>query len=170
VVHQGRQGYLCKFWEPFCGHSSSSQEFVTVGINLGIVWSLFYYWTSKLINSLLFPSFPNSHHLRANFPNYKGPQIQMSRKIRHNKTWPILLLPVEETRAVMLTSPASRHAYFKRLSNSETQYLFWRSKRLSNSEIQDLFCIYLKFTPQNIRRLISCDNVWSVWDCKVFDS
>jgi hypothetical protein len=27
VVHQG---YLCKF----CGHSSSSQEFVTVGINL----------------------------------------------------------------------------------------------------------------------------------------
>ena len=44
---------------------------------------LFYYWTSKLINVLLFPSFPNSHHLRANFPNYKGPgpQIQMSRKI-----------------------------------------------------------------------------------------
>ena len=34
VVHQG---YLCKFWEPFCGHSSTSQEFVTVGINLGIV-------------------------------------------------------------------------------------------------------------------------------------
>ena len=33
--------------------------------------------------NLLFPSFPNSHHLRANFPNYKGPgsQIQMSRKI-----------------------------------------------------------------------------------------
>jgi len=30
VVHQG---YLCKF----CGHSSSSQEFVTVGINLGTV-------------------------------------------------------------------------------------------------------------------------------------
>jgi hypothetical protein len=28
VVHQG---YLCTF----CGHSSSSQEFVTVGINLG---------------------------------------------------------------------------------------------------------------------------------------
>ena len=29
------------------------------------------------------PSFPNSYHLRANFPNYKGPgpQIQMSRKI-----------------------------------------------------------------------------------------
>jgi hypothetical protein len=56
--------------------------YVTVGINLGTVWSLFYYWTSKLIN-LLFPSFPNSHHLRANFPNYKGPwpQIQMSRKI-----------------------------------------------------------------------------------------
>jgi hypothetical protein len=107
VVHQG---YLCKFWEPFCGHSSTSQEFVTVGINLGIVWSLFYYWTSKLINLLLFPSFPNSHHLRANFPNYKGPQIQMIRKIRHNKTWPILLLPVEETRAVKLTSPASRHA------------------------------------------------------------
>jgi hypothetical protein len=35
VVHQG---YLCKF----CGHSSSSQEFVTVGINLGTVWLLFY--------------------------------------------------------------------------------------------------------------------------------
>ena len=36
VVHQG---YLCKFCEPFCEpfcyHSSSSQEFVTVGINLG---------------------------------------------------------------------------------------------------------------------------------------
>jgi hypothetical protein len=31
VVHQG---YLCKFCEMFCGHSSSSQEFVTVGINL----------------------------------------------------------------------------------------------------------------------------------------
>jgi len=80
VVHQG---YLCKFCELFCGHSSSSQEFVTVGINLGTVWLLFYYWTSKLINVLLFPSFPNSHHLRANFPKYKGPepQIQMSRKI-----------------------------------------------------------------------------------------
>jgi hypothetical protein len=38
---------------------------------------------SKLMNVLLFPSFPNSHHLRANIPNYKGsgPQIQMSRKI-----------------------------------------------------------------------------------------
>ena len=34
VVHQG---YLFKFCELFCGHSSSSQEFVTVGINLGIV-------------------------------------------------------------------------------------------------------------------------------------
>jgi hypothetical protein len=31
VVHQG---YLCKFRELFCGHSSSSQECVTVGINL----------------------------------------------------------------------------------------------------------------------------------------
>jgi hypothetical protein len=61
------QGYLCKFCELFCGHSSSSQEFVTVGINLGTVWSLFYYWTSKLINLLLFPSFPNSHHLRVDF-------------------------------------------------------------------------------------------------------
>jgi hypothetical protein len=29
VVHQG---YLSKFCELFCGHSSSSQEFVTVGI------------------------------------------------------------------------------------------------------------------------------------------
>jgi hypothetical protein len=58
VVHQG---YLCKFCELFCGHCSSSQEFVTVGINLGTVWLLFYYWTSKLINLLLFPSFPNSH-------------------------------------------------------------------------------------------------------------
>jgi hypothetical protein len=80
VVHQG---YLSKFCELFCGHSSSSQEYVTVGINLGTIWLLFYYWTSKLINVLLFPSFPNSHHLRANFPKYKGPgpQIQMSRKI-----------------------------------------------------------------------------------------
>ena len=41
--------------------------------NIGTVWLLFYYWTSKLINVLLSPSFPNSHHLRANFPNYKGP-------------------------------------------------------------------------------------------------
>jgi hypothetical protein len=41
--------------------------------NLGTVWLLFYYWTIKLINVLLSPSFPNSHHLRANFPNYKGP-------------------------------------------------------------------------------------------------
>ena len=57
------------FFKLFCGHSSSSQEFVTVGINLGTVWSLFYYWTSKLINLLLFPSFPNSHHLHANFPS-----------------------------------------------------------------------------------------------------
>ena len=40
--------------------------------NIGTVWLLFYYWTSKLINVLLSPSFPNSHHLRANFPNYKG--------------------------------------------------------------------------------------------------
>ena len=32
VVHQG---YLCKFCELFCGHSSPSQECVTVGINLG---------------------------------------------------------------------------------------------------------------------------------------
>ena len=66
------QGYLCKFCELFCGHSSSTQECVTVGINLGRVWLLFYYWTSKLIDVLLSPSFPNSHHLRANFPNYKG--------------------------------------------------------------------------------------------------
>ena len=43
--------YLCKFY----GHSSSLQEFVTVGINLGTVWLLFYYWTSKLKNSHLFP-------------------------------------------------------------------------------------------------------------------
>ena len=80
VVHQG---YLCKFCELFCSHSSSSQEFVTVGINLGKVSSLFYYWTFKLINLLLFSSFPNSYHLRANFRNYKGPgpQTQMSRKI-----------------------------------------------------------------------------------------
>jgi hypothetical protein len=34
VVHQW---YLCKFCELFCGHSSSSQEFATVGINLGTV-------------------------------------------------------------------------------------------------------------------------------------
>ena len=35
------------------------------------------------IQTKKFPSFPNSHHLHANFPNYKGPrlQIQMSRKI-----------------------------------------------------------------------------------------
>ena len=31
VVHQG---YLSKFCELVCGHSSSSQEFVTVGITL----------------------------------------------------------------------------------------------------------------------------------------
>jgi hypothetical protein len=31
VVHQG---YLSKFCELFCGHSSSSQECVTVGITL----------------------------------------------------------------------------------------------------------------------------------------
>jgi hypothetical protein len=77
VVHQG---YLCKFCELFCGHSSSSQKFVTVGINLGTVWSLFYYWTSKLINVLLFPSFPKSHHLRANFPNYPGPRYKWEGK------------------------------------------------------------------------------------------
>jgi hypothetical protein len=45
----------------------------------------YYYITGphKLINVLLFPSFSNSHHLRANFPKYKrsGPQIQLSRKI-----------------------------------------------------------------------------------------
>jgi hypothetical protein len=41
--------------------------------NLGTIWLLFYYLTSKLINVLLSPSFPNSHHLRANFPNNKGP-------------------------------------------------------------------------------------------------
>ena len=81
-VYLVHQRYLFKLCELFCGHSSSSQEFVTVGINLGTVCSLFYYWTSKLINVLLFPSFPNSHHLRANFPSYKEPrpQIQMSRK------------------------------------------------------------------------------------------
>jgi hypothetical protein len=81
MVHQG---YLCKFCELYCGHSSSSQECVTVGINLGTVWSLdIYYWTSKLMNLLLFPTFPNSHHLCANFPNDKGPgpQIQISWKI-----------------------------------------------------------------------------------------
>ena len=35
------------------------------------------------IQTKKFPSFPNSHHLRTNFSNYKGPrlQIQMSRKI-----------------------------------------------------------------------------------------
>jgi hypothetical protein len=45
---------VCKFCELFCGHSSSLQECVTVGINLGTVWLLFYYRTSKLINVLLF--------------------------------------------------------------------------------------------------------------------
>jgi hypothetical protein len=34
VVHQE---YLCKFCELFCGNFSSSQEFVTVGLNLGTV-------------------------------------------------------------------------------------------------------------------------------------
>jgi hypothetical protein len=34
VVHQV---YLFKFCDLFCGHSSSSQEFDTVGINLGTV-------------------------------------------------------------------------------------------------------------------------------------
>jgi hypothetical protein len=32
--------------------------------NLGTVWLLLYYWISKLINVLLSPSSPNSHHLR----------------------------------------------------------------------------------------------------------
>jgi hypothetical protein len=50
------KGKLC---ELFCGLSSS--ECVTVGINLGTLWLLFYYWSSKLINVLLSPSFPNSH-------------------------------------------------------------------------------------------------------------
>ena len=31
------QEYLCKFCELFCSNSSSSQEFVTVGINLGTI-------------------------------------------------------------------------------------------------------------------------------------
>jgi hypothetical protein len=73
VVHQG---YLCKFCELFCGHSSSSQELFNVGINLYTLWLLFYYRASKLLNVLLFPSFSNSHHLRANFPNYKGPGLR----------------------------------------------------------------------------------------------
>jgi hypothetical protein len=77
-MNKNTHGYMTVWYtkgicELFCGHSSSSQEFVTVGINLSTVWSLFYYWTSKLINILPFPSFPNSHHLRANIPNYKGP-------------------------------------------------------------------------------------------------
>ena len=33
VVHQG---YLCNCCELFCGHTSSSQECVTVGVNLGL--------------------------------------------------------------------------------------------------------------------------------------
>ena len=37
----------------------------------GIRWSQPYLQTNKY--KLLSPSFPNSHHLRANFPNYKGP-------------------------------------------------------------------------------------------------
>ena len=63
TVCQVHQGYLSKFCELFCGHSSSSQECVTVWHSPGTVWLLFYYWTSKLINVLLSPS----------FPNYKGP-------------------------------------------------------------------------------------------------
>ena len=50
--------YTKNIYVSFGGHSSSSQEFVTFGINLGTVWLLFYYWTSKLINVLLFPSYP----------------------------------------------------------------------------------------------------------------
>jgi hypothetical protein len=38
VVHQG---YLCKFCELFCGHFSSSQEFVTVGINLKVQYDCY---------------------------------------------------------------------------------------------------------------------------------
>jgi hypothetical protein len=53
VVHQG---YLCKFCELFCGHSSSSQECFTVGINLGTLWLLFYYWTSALNPTCLLQS------------------------------------------------------------------------------------------------------------------
>jgi len=37
VVHQG---YLCKFCELFGGHSSSSQEFVTIGISIIIKFVL----------------------------------------------------------------------------------------------------------------------------------
>jgi hypothetical protein len=33
------QGYLCKFCELFCGHSSSSQGFVTVGIKFPVLAS-----------------------------------------------------------------------------------------------------------------------------------
>jgi hypothetical protein len=38
VVHQG---YLSKFCELFCGHYSSSQEFVTVGIFSGTLYDFF---------------------------------------------------------------------------------------------------------------------------------
>jgi hypothetical protein len=34
AVLGNKEGYLSKFCEMFCGHSSSSQEFVTVGIIL----------------------------------------------------------------------------------------------------------------------------------------
>jgi hypothetical protein len=48
---------------------------------------------------LLFPSFPNSHHLNANFPNYKGPrpQIQMSRKITVYRVIYICIPPFTST-------------------------------------------------------------------------
>jgi hypothetical protein len=90
VVHQG---YLGKFCELFCGHSSSSQECVTVGNTLGTVCLLFYYWTYNLINVLLVPSFPNSHQLRANFHKYKGHESQIQvRKIICNCLLSMILI------------------------------------------------------------------------------
>jgi len=62
------------------------------------------------------PSFPNSYHLRANFPNYKGPgpQIQMSMKItgisRLDIVWELdLHLPMQSvpiTTSVVSSKPA----------------------------------------------------------------
>ena len=89
IVESGVYRTAIKLQKNVSRNCSIWNKFYTVGINFGIVWSLFYYWTSKLINLLLFPSFSISHNLCANFPNYKGsgPQIQMNRKITGRLFW-----------------------------------------------------------------------------------
>ena len=84
MVHQG---YFCKFCELFCGHSSSSQEVVTVNIN-NINLGTYSMITILLLNlqtnkCIPLPNFSQFTSFTANFPNDKGPgpQIQISWKI-----------------------------------------------------------------------------------------